>query len=52
MPNYTLADGETVKNKLGARSHAELESVEVDFIKVRQLEHAASPRIARSFDAI
>jgi fido (protein-threonine AMPylation protein) len=51
MPNYTLADGETVKNKLGAKSHAELESVEVDFVKIRQLEHLAAPTIPRTFDA-
>jgi cell filamentation protein len=51
VPNYTLPDGETVKNKVGARSHAELEAIEVDFVKARQLEHAANPRIARTFDA-
>jgi cell filamentation protein len=51
VPNYTLPDAETVKNKVGARSHAELEAIEVDFVKARQLEHAANPRIARTFDA-
>ncbi|MBW4025511.1 MAG: hypothetical protein HIU92_20705 [Proteobacteria bacterium] len=51
MPNYTLPDGETVKNKVGARSHSELEAIEVDFVKARQVEHAAHPRIARTFDA-
>ena len=51
MPNYTLPDGETVKNKLGATSHSELEEIEVDFVKARQIEHALDPRIARTFDA-
>ena len=51
MPNYTLPDGETVKNKLGATSHSELEDIEVDFVKARQIEHAFDPHIARTFDA-
>jgi hypothetical protein len=35
MPNYTLADGETVKNKLGARSHHEdFESALLDVIEL------------------
>ncbi len=51
MPNYTLPDGETVKNKLGATSHSELEKIEVDFVKARQIEHTFDPHIARTFDA-
>jgi cell filamentation protein len=51
VPNYTLPYGETVKNKVGARSHSELEAIEIDFVKARQVEHAAHPLIARSFDA-
>ena len=51
MPNYALPDGETVKNKLGATSHSELEAIEVDFVKARQIEHAFNPHIARTFDA-
>jgi len=51
VPNYTLPDGETVKNKLGATSHSELEDIEVDFVKARQIEHAFDPHIARTFDA-
>jgi cell filamentation protein len=51
VPNYTLRDGETVKNKLSATSHPELEAIEVDFVKARQIEHALDPRIARTFDA-
>ena len=43
MPNYTLPDGETVKNKVGARSHAELEALEVDFVVARQTEHLLTP---------
>jgi cell filamentation protein len=51
VPNYTLPDGETVKNKVGARSHSELEAIEVDFVRARQIEHAADPHIARTFNA-
>jgi cell filamentation protein len=51
VPQYTLPDGETVKNKLGATSHSELEAIAVDFVKARQIEHALDPRIARTFDA-
>ena len=46
MPNYTLPDGETVKKKLGATSHSELEDIEVDFVKARQIEHSFDPHIA------
>jgi cell filamentation protein len=51
VPQYTLPDGETVKIKLGATSHSELEAIAVDFVKARQIEHALDPRIARTFDA-
>ena len=51
MPNYTLPDGEAVKNKLGARSHDELETREVDFVRARQNEHLLNSRIPRTFDA-
>jgi hypothetical protein len=37
VPNYTLPDGETVKNRLGASSHSELEAIEVDFVRARQM---------------
>jgi cell filamentation protein len=50
MPNYTLPDGETVKNKLGERSHDELETLEVDFVRARQNEHVLNSRIPRTFD--
>jgi hypothetical protein len=51
VPNYTLRDGETVKNKLGATLHSELEDMEVDFVNARQIEHAFDPHIAHTFDA-
>lgn len=51
MPNYTLPDGETVKNKLGARSHDDLEKREVGPFAARQTEHLLDPRIPRTFDA-
>lgn len=51
MPNYTLPDGETVKNKLGARSHAELERLEMAPVAARQVEYSLNPRIPRTFDA-
>jgi fido (protein-threonine AMPylation protein) len=51
MPNYTLPDGETVKNKVGARTHDELETREVDFVRARQNEHLLNSRIPRTFDA-
>lgn len=51
MPNYTLPDGETVKNKLGARSHDELEKLEVGPVVARHTEHILAPSIPRTFDA-
>ena len=51
MPNYTLSDSETVKNKLGARSHDELEAKEVAWVAGRQVEHSLNPQIPRTFDA-
>jgi cell filamentation protein len=51
MPNYALPDGKTVGNKLGAQSHARLETREVDFVRSRQNEHVLNPLIPRTFDA-
>ena len=51
MPNYTLPDSETVKNKLGALSHDELEAKEVAWVAGRQVEHSLNPQIPRTFDA-
>jgi cell filamentation protein len=50
MPNYTLPDSETVKNKLGAHSHDELESLEVGAVVARHTEHLLDPRIPPTFD--
>lgn len=38
MPGYTLADGDTVKNKLGATSHEQLEKFEADPVRRRIFE--------------
>ena len=51
MPNYTPSDGETVKNKLGALRHDELEAKEVAWVAGRQVEHSLKPQIPRTFDA-
>ncbi|MDE1905150.1 MAG: Fic family protein [Rhodospirillales bacterium] len=50
MPNYTLGDGETVKNRLGATSHEALEKAETSFVVGRQLQHVLSPQFPRTFD--
>ena len=51
MPNYILPDSETVKNKLGALSHDELEAKEVAWVAGRQVAHSLNPQIPRTFDA-
>jgi hypothetical protein len=38
LPGYTLPDGQTLKNKLGATSYEILEAAETDYAKQRQLE--------------
>lgn len=38
MPGYTLEDGITVKNKLGATSHIELETAETSYVSNRLLQ--------------
>ena len=38
MPGYTLPDGLTLKNKLGAINHEELEAAETDFVARRLLQ--------------
>jgi cell filamentation protein len=52
MPGYTLPDGMTVKNKLGAISHAELEKLEGRYVRERlyQIEIGSGP--SGAFDAI
>ena len=46
MQNCTFTDGETVKNKIGAQSHSELEAREVDFVRARQNEHSLRQQIS------
>jgi cell filamentation protein len=45
VPGYTLADGETLKNKLGATSHDQLEKLEADPVKRRivEIEYGLGP---------
>lgn len=50
MPGYTLADGITVKNKLGATSHEELEKIEVEYVVPRILEIELGFWAAGQFD--
>ena len=38
MPGYTLPDGLTLKNKLGATNYEELEAAETDFVARRLLQ--------------
>jgi len=51
MPNYTLPDGFTVKNKLGAYSHDELEKLEGNFVFFRIAELTAGKGPTGQFDA-
>ncbi len=46
MPGYTLEDGQTLKNKLGATSSTELDRLETPFVAIRLTEIAmgAGPR--------
>lgn len=52
MAGYTLSDGITVKNKLGARTHDELDFLQSDFVQSRiyQIELGGGPRRG-AFDA-
>jgi len=52
MANYTLADGVTIKNKVGATRHDELERVEADFVALRQLEVSLGFGPKGNFDAL
>jgi hypothetical protein len=38
LPGYTLKDGLTLKNKLGAASHEALEVAETDYVRTRLWE--------------
>jgi cell filamentation protein len=50
VPGYTLGDGSTLKNKLGATSHDELERLEVDYVKLRQLDFEFGHGPSGNFD--
>jgi cell filamentation protein len=51
VPGYTLDDGITVKNKLGATSHDELEAAEADYVSNRLLQFELGYGPAGQFDA-
>ena len=43
MPGFTLPDGVTLKNRIGAHSHSELERREAALVKKRALQLAEAP---------
>ena len=51
MPGYTLDDGVTVKNKLGATSHADLEAIEADYVGNRLIQFELGHGPTGQFDA-
>lgn len=51
MPGYTLDDGLTVKNKLGATSHSALEIAEADYVRNRLLQMELGHGPTGQFDA-
>jgi cell filamentation protein len=51
LPGYTLPDGQTLKNKLGATSYEILETAETDYAKQRQLEIQLGHGPTENFDA-
>jgi cell filamentation protein len=51
VPNYTLPDGETLKNKLGANSLDELERIEADYVVPRRIEISLGRGPQGNFDA-
>jgi cell filamentation protein len=51
VPGYTLGDGITIKNKLGATSHAGLETAESDYVANRLLQIELGHGPAGQFDA-
>ena len=51
MPGYTLDDGITLKNKLGAVSHDELEAAEADYVSYRLLQFELGHGPSGRFDA-
>ena len=52
MPGYTLPDGLTLKNQLGASSYEELQVAEADYVKARQLEMHLGYGPAGTLDAV
>ena len=50
MPGYTLSDGLTLKNKLGATNHNQLEFLETDLVRQRLFEIEMDHGPTRSFD--
>jgi cell filamentation protein len=51
VPGYTFPDGKTLKNKIGARSLAELERLESDYVVLRRIEIELGLGPAGNFDA-
>jgi hypothetical protein len=51
VPGYTLEDGITVKNKLGATDHDELEAKKADYVSNRLLQFELGHGPAGQFDA-
>jgi cell filamentation protein len=51
VPGYTLDDGVTVKNKLGATSHDDLEALESDYVGNRLLQFELGHGPSGQFDA-
>lgn len=51
MPGYTLADGITLKNRLGATSYDQLERAETDFVAARLLQLELGGVVPGRFDA-
>jgi cell filamentation protein len=51
VPGYTFPDGKTLKNKIGARSLAELERLESDYVVFRRIEIELGLGPQGNFDA-
>ena len=51
MPGYTLQDGVTLKNKLGAKTHEELEAAETDLVRNRLWDFTYGQGPEGNFDA-
>jgi cell filamentation protein len=51
VPGYTLEDGITVKNKLGATNHDELDAIEADYVSNRLLQFELGHGPTGEFDA-